>query len=105
MRAKVKKSIIFKDGYLFPEGTDVIVSVEQDRPSVAILEEIATGIKKRVHSLNLHRYFNEFISCSMDEIEEAVTDGDCQSLTGESVEPDGWDSEGFPSILLAMSII
>jgi len=41
----------------------------------------------------------------MDEIEDAVCDSVCLSIGGETVEPDGWDSNGAPSWLLALGLI
>jgi len=51
------------------------------------------------------RITSAFISPSMDEIEDAVCDSVCPSIGGETVEPDGWDSEGSPSWLLALGLI
>lgn len=41
----------------------------------------------------------------IEELGEAVHDGQCESVFGDTVEPDGWDSEGSPSWLLALGMI
>jgi hypothetical protein len=40
-----------------------------------------------------------------DELEEMGMDGDCESVLGNSVEPDGYDEYGAPSWLLAFGLI
>ena len=101
MKAKVKNSISFKDGTSWEPGTPVIIEVKQDRPTRAIIENLNTGESKQVRSTSLNKWFEEFQGFNMNDIEEAICDGVCPSLTGQDVEPDGWDSEGMPSILLA----
>lgn len=54
---------------------------------------------------HLYVHFEEFVEVTMDMIQEAMMDGECLSMTGDTVEPDGWDSEGFPSILMAAGIM
>jgi len=104
MKADVIYVIKFKDGSAWTNGTPVIITVNQDRPTLAILENLNTGDIKKVHSYKLHIWFAEFQTISDEELQIAVFDGTCPSLTGENVEPDGWDSEGMPSILLACGI-
>ena len=102
MKTFLKKSITFKDGSVWTDGTQVHVCVEHDRPMIAYRSQVEFPLEvKKVHSVNLYKWFDEFEQYSMSDIEEAVMDGRCPSLTGQDVEPDGWDSEDFPSLLLA----
>lgn len=102
MKTFLKNSITFKDGSVWIDGTQVYIYVKQDQPRTAYLSQVEFPLDvKKVHSVNLYKWFEEFEKYSMSDIEEAVMDGHCPSLTGQDVEPDGWDSEGFPSLLLA----
>ena len=105
MRAKLVNQISFKDGSIWLKGQTVIIDINHDRPTMAQLEN-SEGTTKRVRSISLYKWFDEFIQVSMDDLEEAAMDGSCPTITGYSnVEPDGWDSEGMPSILLAAGVI
>jgi len=42
---------------------------------------------------------------SMRQLEEWTFDSVCESLLGETVEPDGYSSDGAPSWLLALGLI
>ncbi len=103
MKAKLTYPLKFKDGSDWFIGTEVIISVAEDHPMVAVLE--SNEQVRRIRSANLWRYFDEFIQVTDDLIEEGISDSVCESLTGERVEPDGWDSEGFPSVLLACGLM
>ncbi len=104
MKAVLKRLITFKDGQTWNPGQEIIITINHDRPTRAqLISQVNTdyGNYKTVRSANLYKWFDEFQSFNMDDIEEAIMDGACPSLTGDMVEPDGWDSEGTPSILLA----
>jgi hypothetical protein len=59
-----------------------------------------------IQMVNLFLYFTEFIEVTPESIDEAMMDGECPSMTGETgIEPDGHDSDGWPSILAAAGII
>lgn len=105
MKATTIREIKFKNGEVWPVGTEVSISVEEERPSIAFLDTLTEAQPKRVRSTSLHLWFNEFVTITEEGVENAMFDGNCPSLTGEEVEPDGWDSEGFPSVLLALNII
>lgn len=105
MKTIVENAIEFKDGSSWAIGTAVIVSVPSDAPRLAHLENIEGEIRK-VRSLNLYKWFpSDFPHFTEEDIMSALIDDICPTLTGENVEPDGWDSEGFPSILLAAGLI
>tara|TARA_R110002020_G_scaffold19364_2_gene67097 strand:+ start:5736 stop:5963 length:228 start_codon:yes stop_codon:yes gene_type:complete len=46
-----------------------------------------------------------FETPSFEEIRGWVFDSTCESLAGETVEPDGVDPDGFPSWLLAVGLV
>lgn len=101
MKCNLKKPLTLKDGSTYAKGTKVLVSVKEDRPSVALLQIGNREIK--IRSASLYRYFKNFEP--MDMTDPDLMDSIVPSLTGEMVEPDGWDEYGFPSVLLAAGMI
>jgi len=73
-----------------PGRSFIVIDMENQIP-------VSTGI--------LGSIFKQFINIKMEDLAEGVYDGICKSMTGDEVEPDGWDEHGFPSILLAMGMI
>lgn len=51
------------------------------------------------------RVTTAFESPDMDDLEYWTFDGVAESISGESVEPDGWAADGSPSWLLALELI
>ena len=96
MKATTEKTIKLKDGNTLPAGLPV--TFQQDKPWLCLVQgERAEPFKVRVSSA--------FAPPCRDELEEAVSDGLCASVLGNSVEPDGWDSDGSPSWPLALGMI
>ncbi len=102
MKCKLSSPLILKDGTNFPKGASFNVKVNKDKPTVAILTA-ASGREIKIRSIGLSRYFKEFDKPNFNS--EEMMDSIVPSLTGESVEPDGWDEHGFPSMLLAAGMI
>lgn len=106
MKTVVVKPIKFKDGTEWPAGTPVHVQAMRERPSMSIIKKTVVNDPavdvRRVHSVNLYLWFAEFPMFTPEDVDAAMMADICPSLTGESVEPDGWDSNGFPSLLLAV---
>lgn len=103
MKTKVKKEIKWKDSMTFPVGAEVFVTVKKETPTIASVRY--NSVEKKMPTKYLYIHFEDFIEITYDVIEEAIMDGVCPSLIGQSVEPDGWDLYGFPSILLAMGLM
>lgn len=101
MKAILNKQMNWKDGSSFPIKAECDVIFDQSN----IAQICYSGEVKRMHVTKLHYYFNEFEKVTMEELQEAVNDGVCQSICGETVEPDGYDEHGSPSWLLAMGLI
>jgi hypothetical protein len=108
MQARNIRPIHFQSGEVWPKGTLIEISMS-DSPKIAILKRVDGKNESEkpygIYSSRLHRYFNEFIEYTYEDLEEAVRECICPSLTGEYVEPDGWDSKGFPSLLKALGYI
>jgi hypothetical protein len=62
-------------------------------------------VSLRLHVTKLPSYFDAFERPDMDTLEEWMSDGGCESVMGEWVEPDGHDCYGSPSWLLAYGMI
>lgn len=105
MKTKLIHSLKLKSGLEFPIGT--LVSVYPHLNDVhAQLFVDGTLEPIIIHMVNLFRYFPEFIEVTPEAIDNAMMDGECPSMTGETgIEPDGYDSDGWPSILSAAGII
>jgi hypothetical protein len=53
-----------------------------------------------------HKYFAEFEPMpSMAALERMSNDGLCETPTGETVEPDGYDEHGCPSWLMICGLM
>lgn len=105
MKFIVDREIKLANGATVPAGANVFIVVEKKRPTFASLFYKPVG-DIRINCANLHNYFNDFINPTDEVLMEAVMDGVCPSIySGYDVEPDGWDEEGFPSVLLAMGLV
>lgn len=105
MKLIVDREIKLANGNAVPAGTMVNIFVEKKRPTFAEFFYQPVGAI-RISCANLHNYFNDFINPTDEVLMEAVMDGVCPSIySGYDVEPDGWDEEGFPSVLLAMGLV
>lgn len=103
MIIETKKDIFLKSGKVIKKNSTVNVSVLKDKPWIAIVEK--DNITCRIKSASLHLLSNSFIEITESMLMDSIIDDCVPSLTGCYVEPDGWDPEGFPSILLAMGFI
>ncbi len=93
---KTTKAIKLKTGETLPKGLPV--SFIKESPYACLVHaDRDEPFRVRVTSA--------FKAPSMNELEEAVNDGVCESVAGERVEPDGWDQYGSPSWLLALGMI
>jgi hypothetical protein len=87
-----------------PKGTSVNITIEQSTPYLMTVE--ANGVSIHTRSSNWNRYFKVNGKVPSDKtIEHWVCDSVCKSLNGKSVEPDGWDTDGTPSWLLALGLM
>ncbi len=93
---KTEKQIKLKDGSTLPKGLPV--TFLPDTPSRCLVHgDRAEPYRVRVSSA--------FKVPSMKKLEEMSMDSICESVLGENVEPDGFDSKGSPSWLLALGLI
>ena len=93
---KTQKEIKLKTGETLPKG--LAVSFIPENWSRCLVQG------SRIEPYRV-RISSAFKTPSMEELEEWVNDGVCESIAGERVEPDGWDEHGSPSWLLAMGLI
>ena len=91
-----EKAIKLKDGSTLPKGLPVQFIPNSPRTCYVHCDR-----DEPVHV----RITSAFIPPTADEIEAAVCDSVCLSVGGETVEPDGWDSAGSPSWLMALGLV
>lgn len=101
--ATMVNDAINKRGDSIPKGTEVTVEPCSPTLKGAILRHGETSII--VAYERLYHYTGEFQEPSLDQIKDMIFDGDCTSVAGEWVEPDGKDEHGFPSWLLVLGMI
>lgn len=100
----LKKDLVLKSGVKYPKGMMFGIKVEESKPTVAILFA-KEGTEIKIRSISLHKYFKGFVKPATELADPDFDSCIVPSLTGENVEPDGWDEKGFPSILLALGYI
>jgi hypothetical protein len=104
MQKAFKKSATLKSGLIIPKGTKATIQMDPNNPMIVHLSGAGFDFKSR--SASLHKYFPGFVNPyeiigDPDEFDSCIV----PSLTGEDVEPDGYDDKGFPSVLLALGMI
>jgi hypothetical protein len=95
---------LLKDGTTISKGTKVSVSFDQDRPHVARIT-LPSGKVVTTKAIRLMNFVTGFVRYTQHDVNNAMCDDICPSLRGYDVEPDGWDEEGSPSLLMALSLI
>ncbi len=99
--ARIQTEIKLKTGEIIPVGTECKLSWPQDpRLTQCEIGEKSYTFKTR----NCARYFDWEVP-TMEMLEEAVPDGVCTTVLGNTTEPDGTDEYGSPSWLLVMGLI
>jgi hypothetical protein len=105
MKTNLIRPLKLKSGVEFPIGTPVSVYPHLNDVHAQLFVD-GSYEPVIIQMVNLFRYFPEFLEVSMESIDEAMMDGECPSMTGETgIEPDGHDSDGWPSILGVAGII
>lgn len=105
MKGTLKRDLTVKSGTIYPKGGEYeIIPPTKDRPEIAF---VAVDVGKQIQiPINLlYKYFYQFQKTEMSDLEDGVYDSVTHTVTGEPVEPDGWDCHGFPSPLIAMGMI
>lgn len=96
MKTTTQKEIKMKSGEIVPKGAEVSFIAGKDHLC------LVQGNRAEPYKVGISSAFK---SPSLEELEEWVNDGVCESILGERVEPDGHDEHGSPSWLLALSMI
>jgi hypothetical protein len=99
LQYKSDRPLTLKTGAVIPAGT--LFNVLFNCTAFAQLNPAGTLDTYRVRCASLPRYFDAFEKPSLDELDDSI----CPSITGESVEPDGFDEYGAPSWLIALGLI
>lgn len=112
MEMTVEKSVTFThkttgETETFNVGEKIFVKPHKERPNThcRITPANRIGVTISISYLKLSRMVYEIELPTMEELQEWVYDSVCNSVTGDTVEPDGHDEHGFPSWLLALGMI
>ena len=105
MNTTLIRPLKLKSGREFPIGTAFAVIPHLNDTHAMLFHEDSEE-PFILNMVSLYKYFPEFIQVTDDLISTAMMDGEIPSLTGETeIEPDGHDSDGWPSILAACGLI
>ena len=94
-----------KNGTVIPAGTVCTLEFDKSNPAICLITP--TGFPQfRGLATRLPKYFAGISVPSLRTIQKWEFDfGICKSIFGARVEPDGWDSDGSPSWMLALRLI
>ena len=84
-------------------GTVVNVVIDPSKPTIMTVNYGDISITCRSSKWN--KYFKNKQAPAISTLMRWESEGICKSLSGKTVEPDGWDSDGTPSWLLALGLI
>ena len=105
MKSRLSRTLKLKDGTVYSVGTEFNImplSTNPDR-GICLIDQKGREISLKATSAGIY-FEHDFVQINQDAIDEAIMDGGCPSLIGDTVEPDGHDEHGFPSILLACGL-
>jgi hypothetical protein len=105
MKGTLRRDMILKSGRTFKKGDEYeIIPPTKQQPCYAFMA-VDVDLQIPISINKLYRYFYQFQESTMSDLEDGVYDSVTHTVTGEPVEPDGWDQYGFPSPLIAMGMI
>lgn len=101
----VKKNITLKDGTVIGAGTRGSLRFNEQSPRQAIVD-FDTRPNTKLGVANLFDYFGRpFMKVPSMSTLSRMADGLSKSVTGKTVEPDGYGPDGSPSWLLILGMI
>jgi hypothetical protein len=101
MNKALRRPIRLKDGREFAKGEKFALVFSQSESG----RDIVTATNDAGQSFKTPNFTIFFAPPSLAELEDWNNDGICESITGDTVEPDGHGPDGAPSWLLAMGMI
>ncbi len=88
------------------KGQEVEITVKKDNAVYAIVKNMKTSKEYIILTTRLHLVFEGFVPPpSIEELLAYAYWGDCLSLTGDSIEPDGLDAFDMPSYNYVFQLI
>ena len=102
IKGKLIKNITLKSGDIYEKGIDAEVHFDLKIPSRCSLVISGKQISAR-SSVALQLIGKN--SPTINTMEKWTENGVAKSVSGQTVEPDGWDSKGNPSWLLVLGYI
>jgi len=101
--SKSIREIKLKNGTVIPQGTSCAIAFNMTVYATISPDGFAPYTTR---AANLHRTFSGFAKApSVASLERQMNEGICKTVMGERTEPDGYDSHGAPSWMLALGLI
>ena len=102
MIVTVKEEVGFKSGRKWEKHKRINIRPHETHPSLVTIDD-----GEMVYSVHVDilKSFKEIQWPTISEIENMIYDGDCTTPAGNIVDPDGHDSEGWPSWLIMLGFI
>lgn len=102
MNAKLISDLRMKNrDLIILAGTNCVVNKHPEYDNYILIVPEGFDLHIITRAEYAHKYFEEFIEITHHVLQEAFFDR-CVSLTGQEVEPDGYDEKGFPSVLIVI---
>ena len=93
MEVTVTDTLKFKNGKVWEKGKLIHIFPHEENPTFIIVND---GISQFITTSQLLKYFNEIQWPTLENLSEWLLKDVYETITGEIVEPDGRDSEGWP---------
>lgn len=106
MRKKLIKDVSAKNGNTIPKDTMVDISFPKEHSGQLFrMTDPITGQTVSSYTCKIDKYVGIKVPSIESLYKKAASASTAQSVGGKTVEPDGWDSDGTPSWLLAIGVI
>lgn len=100
---KTSRIVKWRDGSVLAKDTPCRLEWRDQVAHICYL--LAEGREYKVVPSRLPHYLDDIEVPTLEQLQEEVEEGQCSSVLGHTVEPDGWDHEGSPSWLLVFQVI
>jgi hypothetical protein len=97
IKGQMLKEVRFRNGHIIPKGDTIIVNWTDPKLNAFQVEVHHRGTILSSPAATALAWIG--LTVSREELESAIFDGTCETPAGNSVEPDGVDSQGVPSWL------
>jgi hypothetical protein len=103
IKGQMLKEVRFREGQVIPKGATVILSWPDGRLKPFQVEVHHGNSVLTTRAASALVWIG--LTVTQEELKSAMLDGICETPAGNSVEPDGVDSQGVPSWLVIHGLI